>query len=262
VTTALGTALGTRLGTALADYADPGPSVPTIATLLPLHRYRASAASTSGGNLVSVPNQGSAGGSLTMTTGTLAAPVAEAAVNNASVITFTGSQEMRSTLPASAFNFLHNGVGCTTVMVAVPGPSIVAVGTAALAAHTGARLVIATTAVTYFFTNGSATVASRSVAGTNTGIGTSALALTSAASSPDSTLYKNGVLGSSGDFTVTPSSGDATQTLTVGRYILSGTFSSGRLAELLYFDRILSVAELAVLDAELFATYGVRAYIP
>jgi hypothetical protein len=83
-----------------------------VASLGPALRVRAADAVLSGANTSSVPNIGSIGGALTVTTGTLAAPVASALFKGKPVFTFTGAQRMASSLAASLFKFEHDGTGC------------------------------------------------------------------------------------------------------------------------------------------------------
>lgn len=76
------------------------------------HWYRADTSSLSGANLATLPNRGLAGGSLTVSAGTLAAPTADANFGGAQSVTFAGTQELTSSLPPNAWQFLQDGSGC------------------------------------------------------------------------------------------------------------------------------------------------------
>lgn len=72
-----------------------------------LHWYRADTVTLSGANLATMPNRGTVGGAMTVTLGTLAAPAPDAQLGGAPSVAFTGTQQMQSNLPASAFSYMH-----------------------------------------------------------------------------------------------------------------------------------------------------------
>lgn len=258
--TRLGTILGTALGTELGD-GFAGPAPPTIASLSPLHRYRASQAATSGGNVVSVPNEGSGGGQLNVNAGTLVAPAADAQLNNALSVAFTGTQQLLSSLPASAWKLLHDGTTITAYLVGVSTGSLgVFAGTYATAATVGGRITFSASSSSYqCAAGGSVTTLTASGAGqVNTNVGHISRALVGSALTPDCTLFRNGAQVQTANYTTGPSAADPGSTLSVGRYPAS-SFTNGRWAEFLLFDRALNASELAAVDAEFFTTYGVHA---
>ncbi len=272
MTTELGTELGTTLGTTLGAMEDIGPTPPvptTIASLNPRHRYRASQAALSGGNVVSVPNEGFAGGQLNVNAGTLAAPTADAALNNAVSIAFTGSQSVVSSLPASEFIFGHNGSNCTMLLVA----SISAVNSG-LRAVTLNAATSGTPGFSLFFTTG--TTSANDFVGCAVADGLASPNLLQSHNAPGSmgghiarvqltaagsTTWRDGALIGS----LSPARAFSTAAPIVGVVIgrtqaTTGVFvSNTRFAELLMFDRLLSAPEIAAIDAEYLATYGKNA---
>lgn len=74
-------------------------------------------------------------------------------------------------------------------------------------------------------------------------------------------IHKNGTLGTTLSTTGLPANSLSypTYTTCLGRYPNNGAFQNGKFAEFIAFDRILSAGDLAIVDAELFATYGVHA---
>jgi hypothetical protein len=260
--TTLGTKLGTMLGTELADFLEPAPTPPTIASLLPLVRYRASQAATSGGNVVNIPNEGTAGGTLDVFAGTLAAPTADAALLSAPSVSFTGAQDLRASLGASSFTFLHDGTPCTAYLIGVAtlAQALVATTYATPTTSVGFRCNIALTNTTFAQSNGVNTPPplQLTATGATTGAGYCVRALVSGG---QGSQYRNGalVLGPSAP-TASLSSAAPGYTLSIGRIPNGGAFTNGsRFAELIAFDRALTAPELAIVDAEMFATYGVHA---
>lgn len=259
--TTLGTKLGTMLGTELADMADPGtPVVPsTIAGLLPRHRYRASQAATSGGNVVNLPNEGTAGGTLDVVTGTLAAPTADPAFANALSVAFTGSQEMRGSFAPSGYKFLNDGSPFTVYMVglAAQAQALIATTFAAVPPALGFRTGIAQSNTSITLTDGinAPTPATIVVTGATAGVGT---CTRSDLAGGAVTHSRNGALVAGPTALSAPlANSDPSYAFTIGRIPNGGTFSNGsRLAEFIAFDRALTAPEMAVVDAELLATYG------
>lgn len=85
----------------------------------PAHWFRADTYTLSAGNLATLPNLAASGGVLTVTAGALAAPAADATLGNRETVTFSGTQQLDSSLPAADFRFLSNGAGCDTFSVHV-----------------------------------------------------------------------------------------------------------------------------------------------
>lgn len=238
---------------------EPAPVPSTIAGLLPQHRHRASQAATSGGNVVSIPNEGSAGGALSVVSGTLAAPVADALLSNAPSVSFTGSQEMRSSLPANAFKRYHDGSVFTAYFIGVtPASSSLSVTTyATVLTGPGLRLTHGVGNTTFAIANG---VNSPSPVGLSSACSPNTPYCTRHTfAGGQATQFRGGVAvaGPSAP-TNALSSADPAYALTLGRWPTLA-FGQGRFAEVIIFDRALSAPELAVVDAEIFATYGQHA---
>ncbi len=261
--TILGTKLGTMLGTELADFADPGPPAATIASLLPRIRFRASQAATSAGNVVSVPNEGSAGGQLNVAAGTLAAPVADAIFNGQPSLVFSGTQEISASFAAALATFMHNGTPATMYAVSAGTSGALHITNFTTATSVpGFRFTLNASLSSGALLIGAGTASipvSSNVVGYSPGTAAIARAILNSAGSPQWSHARNGVVIGSGSFATANATAAPTYPLTIGRIPNGGTFQSGRFAEFIAYDRVLTVPELAVVDAELFATYGVHA---
>ncbi len=258
--TELGTELGTTLGTILGAMEDQGAPLPAnIAAIGPAHRYRASQATTSGGNIVSIPNEGAAGGQLNVGDGTLAQPTADAALNNAPSVAFTGTQSLVSSLPTSAFAPYNNGDDFTAVFVA----SIAVSGM--LQAHTfasgalgpGFRQGVTTGVVSGLVNNGASNVVVASASAGGVGANVNRFEMRGA---QGSRTYRNGAL-IAGPVTPTGAFNTAASyvPLMIGRNTAGGFNNNARFAEIILFPRALTTLELTVVDAEIFAAYGAHA---
>lgn len=96
------------------------PNDAAITALAPRHWYLAENNTLSGPNLATLPNLGSAGGSLSVTAGTVLAPTADATLGGMQSFALTGTQYLDSSHPASEFRYFHDGTGCDVFVLAVP----------------------------------------------------------------------------------------------------------------------------------------------
>jgi hypothetical protein len=257
--TRLGTRLGTTLGTDLGSFTDTPPVVyPTINALLPLHRYRVSQAATSGGNVTNVPNEGSAGGQLNMAAGTLT-PTAVTALKSQPGVVFSGTQELQSSLAAAAWTFMSNGSDFTAYSVSLTMSAMLRTYAAATSGFPGAAMVVSSSQVNISVSDGDGVPfpVNLTASGANTGLG---IIGRYGVTAGQGFVYRNGALGAGPTTAPTPFVTTTPQfTASVGRVPGGGAFVTGTLCELIAFNRVLTASEIAAVDAELFATYGVHA---
>lgn len=264
--TQLGTQLGTYLGTDLGAFVDRPPVVlPPISALSARHRYRASQAAVSGGNVTNVPNEGAAGGQLNVSAGTLAAPVPDARVNNQPIVRHTGTQSLTSSLAASEFTFEHDGSGFTGYLVGASTGNaatsgMLAMTFAASASQSGANIRIyglSAGSTTFVIARGANPTAVNS-APAGYAPNTFTVLRVTLSSAGWTQAVAGVVVAQSASFAGALSASAPAFPLTVGR-IPGSSFLAGDLAEILLFDRVLSAQDMAAVDAEMFATYGLHA---
>lgn len=225
-----------------------------VTATLPLHRWRADAATTSSGNLSTLLNLGSGGGTLSVVSGTLAAPTTSALMGGRMVLSPDGSQYLQSSLPASSFRFLHSGTGGTVAhiirLTATSGTQIISLS---LTASTGHDL--------YAYSSGNAR--SRVFGGgaqlfdlsTPTAVGNVTLVGRYRENeTPEATLLRAATQVSS-DVTNPPSVGDSDTSFRLLGGI-GGLNFAGLWAETMLWDRYLSDTEIATVRAYAAITYG------
>ena len=96
-----------------------------IAALAPRHWYRGDTYTPSSGNLGALTNRNTTvGGSLNVTTGTIALPAADAAFGGRQTVAFDGTQELSSSLSPADWQFLQDGTNMEVVSIVSYGPAV------------------------------------------------------------------------------------------------------------------------------------------
>ncbi len=234
----------------------------------PRHRYRASMAVTSAGKVVSIPNEGFAGGNMVSSFGDIASPTADALLNNGFSVSFTGTQAFLCDLAASEFRFLQNAASftCFLVCCVIGASSSLQVTNYGSPAGPGFRhsvgvgaggAVGAFNGVIRLNTTTNTVTANATVGQQNVG---QVQRLTFSSVANQLANFRNGTSVATG----TPSAGwagsaDAPFSMYIGANPGVSFNLNCRFAEWIAFDRLLTSAELAEVDASLFRTYGVHA---
>lgn len=233
----------------------------SILQLVPFSWERADLFTSSVGKVLSWPDKGRPGHAFTQGTGGLQVndPTADATLLNALSATFAGGQRYLSNLPALAWRFMHNGTGFESYDVLVPtnlGASTIVWSTtqpnpgAQLAILTTGINIIETTAASAAVSNltdtGSAVLNARTVVRTSYGT----------AASPQATLKVNGRTELTSVELVTPSPGASSVSMTLGARTDGVIPLQARWGETLWFARVLSTAERAIVSGYLLNRYG------
>lgn len=240
-----------------------------VAGLLPRHWYRADTYTLSGGNLAALPNRNTTvGGSMAVSSGTVAAPAADATLGGAQSITFQSATPngLQSTLPSTEFIYLHDGTGAETwaVFVPVEGAAKTIWGTKAFAAaaEVGAGQFHQTgfPSITQIVGNGTATQPSQisvSGAGANLPTYTTAVYLESA---PNEVLASiKDIYGVTAATAAAPSAAAPQSTLRIGRSATDAVNGGMRFAEFLSFNRVLTPYERQLVREYIATRYGIAA---
>lgn len=200
--------------------------------------------------------------------GDIAPPVADALLNNALSVAFTGTQAFSCDLAASEFRFLQSGASFTCFLVccvtgassslqvtnygAPAGPGFrhsvgVGAGGAAGAFNGIVRLNTTTNTVTANITAGQQNVGQIQRMLFNSG-------------SNEMSNFRNGTSVATGTPSAAwPGTSDAPFSMYIGANPGVSFNTNCRFAEWIAFDRLLTSVELAEVDASLFRTYGVHA---
>lgn len=227
------------------------------------HRFVMGQASTSGGDVVTVPNIGGAGGALAVAAGTLAAPAADAKLNNQLSITFGGSQRLQSSLAASAWRFLHDGTGheIWTVYSTNNGASTQSPWSTRteFGGDIGASMLVRSAQTSWDTTN-----AGGAIINTNSGVVTQNAAQSNyftfkSGNSPEWIVVHNGVAVNSGS-AASPSVGvDPSGPLNVGGTTAGILLWSGSIAEILVSTSPLDPSQRAAVSRYITLAYGAPA---
>ena len=189
-------------------------------------------------------------------------PTADAALNNQLSATFVGAVSTFSYLSskaASAWAFLHNGLGAETFMTYVPvapsGSSVVAWSTYSVSATGPGARFTATTGTAFGLNNGAATYGTTSNAAVNTdGIGTYVGWAFKQADAPNNLTWTKAVAGATNAFVTVPSAADPAMALTLGAN--DGLGVSMRFGDLLVFNRRVTEPERAIIQAYMLERYA------
>ncbi len=237
----------------------PRKSVPEA--LGALHWFTADNFTLSANNLATLPNRGTAGGVLSSAGATIPEPIADANFSGKKCLTVGGTQWLDSSLPASSWRFLHDGLGCEIYHVFRPSTlnsahslSATCRETAAIPGHncyigaTGAtRTGVTNDASVYKFIDSSA--------------GTFPVNVTSvigySLSATDLKLYDTAgnVITNSAVFAA--SANNPNSALRLFAWSNGSVAFIGKWATMIAFNRVLSGAERTALRAYISAEYGV-----
>jgi hypothetical protein len=237
-----------------------------LAAMAPAHDYRSDLYTLSGANLATIPNQGSAGGQLSVVAGTIAEPSADAALRGEKSWIAPGGQTVQSSLAVSAFRFVHDGTGAHTFCVYVPISAATA-GIWATRAFTGTEIGAgvfyqASQSINFQVYNGSASEYLHASGGGTAPINAGCLIESSylegrAPFEADTRLGSAGALVNSTNTTNAPAAGDAVGTLRIGDSVGGAVQGRGRYARWIGFNRVLSSTEQATVRALMALRYGV-----
>lgn len=240
-----------------------GRGLGSIASLSPLHWYRYSQSLVVAGSTVSTPNWGTAGGQLEVTDGVLAPPAAVPGFfNGQAVLSFAGTQRMRSSLLPAAFTFLTNGSPSTVYRIsrvpALPVNSADFQGTTTNTLTGGVGLLsnigINGSTVAHRIGNGVANALVLSAVG---GATSRVVASRAEVDSVGGRLWRNGVLVAAAAYAAVVSAAAPAQTWSLPASAVLSPQNTFDAAELLIFDRLLSDSENQIVSAECQALYGV-----
>lgn len=233
-----------------------------VAALAPLHWYDAASVTPSGPNLLSMTNLGSAGGTITVGAGTVLLPTADAALDGKPSITLDGvNHYLTSSLPASAWRFLHDGTGAEVFCVFVPTglpTNQVYWATGAAGNGVGAAHYSSNTLLSYLVQNGTGTTAQLVNLGALV-VGTPVYTDSTfgLSETPDMVNRLKSVPVSTGaDITLTPAAGDALSTLRIGANYAGGQRCSMRLAAWIGFNRVLTPAQRITMQQYMTTRWG------
>lgn len=245
---------------ALADYVRANGDFPAtfpqgvagdadIAALAPRHWYRADTFTPSGANLGTLTNRNlTVGGALSVISGTIVQPAADAALNGQFSVAFGGTQAMASSFAPAEFRFLHQGpMDVFVVWVPDAGSSRVLIATQTLAGgtETGAALWYADSTLRGTVANGPAYIInSGATAAIVIGVGGYAEFSYVNDGAPEFFYTFGGqVLAVGADNGSAPAAGDPMGTLTVGSGTGGAAALRGRIADILIFNRRLAESE-------------------
>ncbi len=264
--TELGTELGTTLGTHLGAMDDEGaPSIDqTITALSPFAWLRADSYNVSSGKVTAFVDKAQPGHVMQQSTpaNQVATPAPNAALNgqlSAAFVTASATN-YTSSLPASAWTFLHDGSGATVIFLWVPNTATqfqTCWATLAGTTTPGAMLENVSNASNGIghFVGGSGVVAvNRSTAGSFT-VGAATYFETSLSAAAWRTAQKGTQTGTGAPGTL--SSAAPANTLALGRRANGTEAASIGFGDLLIFNRVLTAPERATFAAYALARYGI-----
>lgn len=264
--TILGTQLGTVLGTPLGTAGNASQVAENaMLALAPSYQFRSDTYTLSSGNLATMPNRRGAD-SLTVTAGTLAEPAVSAAFAGARTVAFAGTQELRSSLPASAWKFLHDGTGYDAFFVGMrtgnTGGNQVLMTTRGGGGDPGHLLAATnnTAVATDLISNAAGTPVFNATLGGAWTLNTPGYVNSSYVEGmPQEYLgFANALVASTSDSAVVPSANDPFSTLYVGRNSALQP-AIMELAEILIFTRRLNAEERQTVREYIAARYGIAA---
>lgn len=242
----------------------PATTESVISKLNPRHWYRADTYTLSGGNLATLPNRNTTvGGALNVATGTIAAPAVDSILKAHAFVT-DASQILTSTLPASEFTFLHDGTGADGFIIHAPTGVAAAQQTlyatrgggysppgysAYLAASSARQVVVNGTQqtsdinVASFYAAGQAYVTE---------------SIYSESSPFESAVIANN-LSATSSMGNTPTGTASTLTLQVAGVTGNSIGYAGRVAEIILFNRVLTLSERQQVREYIQDRYGIAA---
>lgn len=241
------------------------PDDKVVQQLNPRHWYRPDSNILSGANLTSLTNRGAYVGAAMNVTGTLAAPAADTGLGGAPSLTFSGTQWAVSTLPGSEFQFLHDGSAYDGFLVGLSTSDAVSIMLATQSGGSGTGMQLDTTAgqATYTVRAGASLVVNPSVAVAAKAFPNNAAGYCEFSYyegvTPEWFISTTGNTVKAGASDNPPSASGPSATLYLGAQGGGGVPMNMRFADLILFNRRLTIYERQQVLEYIQRRYGIQA---
>lgn len=224
-----------------------------------LHWLRADTYTTSGANLATLTNRGTAGGNFAVSAGVIAEPTVDAACGGQKSFTLSGTQWLDSSLAASSWRYPHDGTGyhAYVVFVQTTAATRVLLGTRSNGAGAGMHVYHTSNAYGISISNaGSLLYNVTGLAGTSN-VASLIEATYSATATPKvAVLDKGAVIGSS-SAAGTPAAGDPTGSMRIGASASDNAFPFvGRIADIMITNQLPTIEERSLVRNYVRLRYG------
>ena len=191
-------------------------------------------------------------------------PAVDAALNGKMSASFVGGQFYSSSLPISAWRFAHNGLGADVIAAWVPTTiggiqALWASETLGGGTTIGASGCLNGASIRFVVARGAAPAAVNVTSAAVLSVGVGAYAETSFGGSPEYTIRHKATLTNSGAAAAPPVNADGSSTMRMGASPIGLSFLNGRIGDMLFFSRVLTPTERAVVQQYMFSRYGMSA---